>query len=139
MRLVMVNGALLLLLGLAIAGVLATDRAEASVEGVVRRYALAVSSSDSDAALAEIAPEQRARYAEWLAGQLGNVYDVRGIAVRSPNVFSRVVRRAVGPTDVTVVLDVNRAWPDEFYQPTARVEVVQDGGRWYLARPLLAD
>ena len=135
----MVNGALLLLLGLAIAGVLATDRAEASVEGVVRRYALAVSSSDSDAALAEIAPEQRARYAEWLAGQLGNVYDVRGIAVRSPNVFSRVVRRAVGPTDVTVVLDVNRAWPDEFYQPTARVEVVQDGGRWYLARPLLAD
>ena len=135
----MVNGALLVLLGLAIAGVLVVDRAEASVEGVVRRYALAVSSSDFDAALAEIAPEHRARYTDWLGGQLGNVYDVRGIAVRSPNMFARVFGRAVGPTDVTVVLDVNRAWPAEFYQPTARVDVVRDGGRWYLAQPLLAD
>jgi hypothetical protein len=136
--LVLVNGLLLLLTGLAIVAVIAVDRPEASVEALVRRYALAVSSSDLDGALAEIAPDQRSTYHDWLSSQLGNVYDVRGIAVRSPSVVERVFRRVSGPTDVTVVLDVNRAFPGENYQPTSQVEVVQVDGRWYLARPLLA-
>ena len=129
---------LLGLIGLAILGVLAVDRSEASVEGVVRRYALAVSSSDLDGALDEIAPDQRAAYRDWLSPQLGNIYEVRGIAVRSPSVVERVLRRGGGPSDVTVVLDVNRGYAGEFYQPTADVPVVQVDGRWYLAQPLLA-
>jgi hypothetical protein len=134
----MANLVLLTLTGLAIGGAFAGYRAEASVEGVVRRYALAVSSSDLDGALEELAPEQRDAYREWLTTQLGNIYDVRGIAVRSPSVFERVVQRAAaGPYEVTVVLDVNRAFPDEFYQPTSDVPVEQVQGRWYLSRPLL--
>ena len=138
MRLVVLNGLLLALVGLAILGVLAVDRSEASVEGVVRRYALAVSSSDLDGALEEIAPDQRAGYRDWLSTQIGNIYEVRGIAVRSPSVIERVIRRASGPSDVTVVLDVNRGYANEFYQPTSDVPVVQVDGRWYLERPLLA-
>ena len=56
---------------------------------------------------------------------------MRGVAVRAPSVLRP-------PTDVTVVLDVNKAFPDEFYQPTANVTVEESNGRWYLSAPLLA-
>jgi hypothetical protein len=36
------------------------------------------------------------------------------------------------------MLDVDRGYPDEFYQPTTRVPVEQVDGRWYLVEPLLA-
>ena len=57
------------------------------------------------------------------------------MAVRAPAV---VAREAHQPTDVTVVMDVNRGFADEFYQPTTRVDVEHDQGRWYLKQPLLA-
>ncbi|HEY3060223.1 MAG TPA: hypothetical protein VGL99_14785 [Chloroflexota bacterium] len=133
MRLVLMNGVLLALVGLAILGVIMFDRAEASVEGVVRRYALAVSSGDLDGALDEIAPPEREQWREWLSTQLGNIYDVRGIAVHSPSLLSG--RR--GPYEVTVVLDVNRGYPDDYYQPTSRVGVETVEGRWFLSQPLL--
>jgi hypothetical protein len=89
--------------------------------------------------LAEIAPDQRANWTDWVRSQLGNVYDVRGIAVRSPSFLQRVTQRVpAGPFEVTAVLDVNRAYPEDFYQPTARVPVEEFEGRWYLAKPLLA-
>lgn len=136
---VIIVGALLGLTALAIVGVEGLDRGEASVEAGVRRYAAAVTNAGLDAALAEITPARRADWADWVRGQLGNVYDVRGIAVRSPSLLERLVSRAQpGPYEVTAVLDVNRGYPDEFYQPTTRVPVEQDGGRWYLAAPLLA-
>ena len=138
MRLVLVNGALLAAIGLAILGVTARDRAEVSVEAAVHRYAAAVTSMDLEAALDEVTPDQREDWRPWLTTQLGNIYDVRGIAVRSPSLFERVLRRTNGPTDVTVVLDVNRDYPGEFYQPTSQVDVVEVDGRWYLAQPLLA-
>lgn len=132
-------GVLLALSALAIVGVEVADRAEASVESSVRRYAAGVTNSDLDAALAEIAPDQRERWTDWVRGQLGNVYDVRGIAVRSPSILERLAQRlAGGPREVTTVLDVDREYPDEFYQPTTRVPVEQFQGRWYLAAPLLA-
>jgi hypothetical protein len=135
----LVNGVLLALISLAIAGIQGLDRAEASVEGSVRRYAAAVASSDLDAALAEIAPDQRATWTDWVQSQLGNVYDVRGIAVRSPSVVQRLTLHVPGgPYEVTAVLDVNRDYPD-FYQATPRVGVEQFDGRWYLAMPLLAN
>ena len=139
MRLTGVVFVLVASMALSIVGIELADRAEASVEGGVRRYAFAVTNSDLDAALAEIAPDQRALWMDWVRGQLGNVYEVRGIAVRSPALLRRVFQRVPGgPYEVTAVLDVNRDYPDEFYQPTTRVPVEEFQGRWYLAVPLLA-
>jgi hypothetical protein len=135
----MVIGGLLALVAISVVGIQVLDRAEASVEGSVRRYAVAVTNSDLEGALAEIAPDQRANWTDWVRSQLGNVYDVRGIAVRSPSFLQRVTQRVpAGPFEVTAVLDVNRAYPEDFYQPTARVPVEEFDGRWYIAKPLLA-
>jgi hypothetical protein len=136
---IVVIGGLLALVALSVVGIQVLDRAEASLEGSVRRYAVAVTNSDLEGALAEIAPDQRANWTDWVRSQLGNVYDVRGIAVRSPSFLQRVTQRVpAGPFEVTAVLDVNRAFPEDFYQPTARVPVEEFDGRWYLAKPLLA-
>jgi hypothetical protein len=128
---VVANGLLLGLMLLAIVGVEAFDRSESAVEASVRRYAVGVSTSDLDAALAEIAPSQRPTWEDWVSQQLGNVYYVRGIAVRARSLLGR-------PVEVTAVLDVNRDDPEDFYQPTATVPVLFEDGRWYLAQPLLS-
>jgi hypothetical protein len=125
------NGLLLAVIALSVVAVQLLDRGQAAVEASVRRYATAVSNADLDAAMAEIAPDQRPHWQDWVRGQLGNVYDVRGIAVRSPSLLQ-------GPFEVTAVLDVNRDYPDEFYQPTAKVPVEEVDGHWFLAKPLLA-
>jgi hypothetical protein len=128
---VLINGALIVLVGLVIVGVEVWNRPSATVEAGVRRYAMAVSNGDLDAALAEIAPDQRAGWTDFVSNQLGNIYDVTGVAVRTSSVIGP-------PTDITTNLDVNRAFPDQYYQaaPRERVELVD--GRWYLAAPLLA-
>jgi len=125
------NGVLLVLMAAAIASIQLFDRSGAAVEASVRRYAMAISNSDLDAAMAEIAPERRADSIEFVQSQLGNIYDVTGIAVRSASVLAR-------PFEVTAIMDVNRNFPEDFYQPTARVNVEEVDGRWYLAAPLLA-
>src|ERR1700687_2856420 len=102
MRLTVVNGLLLALVGLSVASIQVLDRAEASVEGSVRRYAAAVTSGDLEAAMAENAPGQRATWTEWVSGQLGNAYDVRGVAVRSPAALQRITQHVpAGPIEVT--------------------------------------
>ncbi len=123
--------ALLGLIGVAIVGVQVVNREASAVETSVRRYAAAVSTADLEAAVAEIAPDQRDRWRGWVAGQLGNVYDVRGVAVRTRSLLGP-------PVEVTVVMDVNRDFAGEFYQPTPRVPVEEVEGRPYLAAPLLA-
>jgi hypothetical protein len=125
------NAALLALVALAIVGVELWDRPSASVEASVRRYAAAVSNSDLDAAMAEIAPSERPRWRDWVSGQLGNVYDITGVAVRSAGLLGP-------PFEVTTDIDVNRTDPDQFYQASPRVRLVQESGRWYLTAPLLA-
>jgi hypothetical protein len=127
-----VNGALILLIALAIVGVQVVDRPAAAVEASARRYAAAISAADLAGAMDEIAPEDRAAWNDWVQGQLGNTYVVRGIAVHTPSLLG-------APTDVTVDLDVNPGDPSAFYQPTPRVEVTESDGRWYLSAPLLAD
>ncbi|MGI9148570.1 MAG: hypothetical protein ACR2IK_18825 [Chloroflexota bacterium] len=134
------NWLLLALIGANIAGMQLLDRSGTAVEASVRRYATAVSNADLDAAMAEIAPARRAQWTDWVHGQLGNVYDLRGIAVRSPSVVQRMLNNSrSGPFEVTAVMDVNRDTPDEFYQPTVHVSVEQVDGRWYLAKPLLGN
>jgi hypothetical protein len=130
---------LLAVMGVAIVGIQLFDRSGAAVEGSVRRYAMAISAGDFDAAMAEIAPERRAGWTDWVHAQLGNVYDITGIAVRSPSVVQRVFSDVPGGAfEVTAIMDVNRNYPDDFYQPTTRVNVEEVDGRWYLATPLLA-
>jgi hypothetical protein len=139
MRLVVVNGLLLVALAMAVVRTQLALRDDAAVEASVRRYAAAVSAADLDGALAEIAPDQRAHWQDWVRGQLGNVYEVRGIAVRSPSLVARVTRGVpLEPVEVTTILDVNRDYPDEFYQPTTRVPVEIFDRRPYLAAPLLS-
>lgn len=135
------NAVLLALLLGAVLGIQLVDRSEARVEASVRRYAAAVSSGDREAALEEIAPEARAGWDEFVAEQVGNLYEVRGIAVRSPSVLDRLLRRAAlrsGPVEVTVVLDVDRTDPEAFFRSTTRLPVEERNGRWYLSEPLLA-
>jgi len=129
-RLFVVNAVLLVAVGLAVVGSSVFSRPSVAVESMVRRYAAALTSGDVDGALAEVAPEERDGSRVWLASQVGNVYEVRGIAVRA-------VRGT--PYEVTVVLDVNRGYADEYYQPTTTEPVEQVGGVWYLARPLLLE
>jgi hypothetical protein len=130
-RLVWLNAALLAVVAVVIVGVEVWDRPEAAVETSVRRYADAVTAGDLQAAMAEIAPDQRDQWNAWVQGQLGNQYIVTGVAVRAPGLLAR-------PREVTVDMDVNRDYPDEFYQASPRVSVVEADGRWFLAAPLLA-
>jgi hypothetical protein len=131
-------GLLLLVASVAVVGVSGLSRGEAAVEASVRRYCVAVSQGDLEGALAEIAPAERDAWRGWLSSQLGNIYEVRGIGVRSSSVLDRLLGGAAGPREVTVVLDVNRGYADEFYQPTSRVAVEAVAGQWYLHQPLLA-
>ena len=122
---------MLVVLAIAIVGIEVAQRPSAAVEASVRRYAEAVSNADLDAAMAEIAPVERPRWRDWVNSQLGNVYDVTGMAVRTGWLLGQ-------PAEVTTDLDVNRAYPDQYYQASPRVAVEQDGGRYYMAAPLLA-
>jgi hypothetical protein len=131
MRLLWLNAFLLVAVLAAIAGVQVWDRPDAAVEASVRRYAAAVSSGDFDAAMAEIAPSARPQWSDWVRSQMGNMYAVTGIAVRGDSLLAP-------PADVTVDLDINRGYADEFYQASPRVAVTQEGGQWYLSAPLLA-
>src|SRR5215212_10709049 len=92
MRWTTVNGLLLAALALAVVRTQLAFRDEAAVEAGVRRYAAAITNADLGAAMEEIAPDQRARWQDWVRGQLGNIYEVRGIAVRSPSLVERVTR-----------------------------------------------
>jgi hypothetical protein len=130
-RALILNAVLLTLVAVAIVGVEVADRPVSTVEASVRRYAAAVTAGDFDAAMAEIAPDQRSMWNYWVRGQLGNVYDVTGIAVRAGWLLGR-------PIEVTTALDVNREYSDEFYQASPRTGVEQVDGRWYLRAPLLA-
>ena len=137
--LVLLDGVLLFLVAAAVGAVQVLDRDPPAVEIAVRRYAVAVGSQDLAAATAEIAPAEQARWSPWIAGQLGNIYEIKGVAVRSPSLLDRLLHHEPGQaTEVTVSMDVNRGYPDEVYQPTTRVPVARAGGRWYLAEPLLA-
>jgi hypothetical protein len=139
-RLVVLNGALIAMLAASIVGGSLLDRSEVSIEASVRRYAAAITDADVDAALQEIAPARRDEWHDVVADQAGNVYVVKGIAVRAPSLLDRLRTHVpAGPSEVTVVMDVNPGVAaDELFQPTVRVPVEQVDGRWYLSEPLLA-
>jgi hypothetical protein len=132
-------GVLLVLTGGVVVLAPSSDRATTAIEATLDRYARAMAAQDRAGALQEIAPSERERWEPWVDQQIGNIYEVRGLGVRAPSATDRLVGGASSePTDVTVVLDVNRGYPGFFYQPTTRVGVRQVEGRWYLEQPLLA-
>ncbi len=133
-----VNGLLLLSLVASAIALEVVDHSSVLVETMVSRYAQAISSNDPDAALAEIAPHTRSLHRGFVLNQLGNVYVVRGVAVRTPSLLEQLAgSTARGPVEVTVVLDVDPGDPLAYYQPTSRVPVEDVFGRWYLSAPLL--
>lgn len=139
MRLVLLNAALLILLAGIIGAEQLLDGAPPRIQATVERYARAMEAQDLQAALAEIEPSDRPRWTAWVESQLGNIYEVKSVAVREPSGLDRILAGASGtPTEASVAMDVNRGYPDFFFQPTTRVGVVQTDGRWYLAEPLLA-
>lgn len=139
MRLVLLNTALLSLLAGIIVAEQLLDRAPPRISATVERYARAMEAQDLQAAVAEIAPADRPGWTAWVESQLGNIYEVKSVAVREPSGLDRILAGASGtPIEVTVAMDVNRGYPDFFFQPTTRVGVVEADGRWYLAEPLLA-
>jgi hypothetical protein len=130
-KFVVLNAALLAAMALAIVVVEALDRRDASVEAAVRQYAAAVTNSDLDGAMAEIAPEHRSAWRDFVAGQLGTRYVVTGVAVRAPSLLA-------APFEVTTVMDIDPGDPESFYQPTTTVMVDQVDGAYYLGAPLLS-
>ncbi len=138
-RLSAINALLLLAVAAAIAGVQLRDRSGPRIDAAVREYAAAVAAGDLDGAMAEVAPAQRAHWTPWVQEQLLNRYDVRAISVRAPSLLDQTTRHAdARPFEATVAMAVNRDDPESFYQATARVPLVEEGNRWYLAAPLLA-
>lgn len=138
LALVVVNALLLAACAAAIAAVQVHHPADAAVEAAVRRYADAVTRQDLAGAEAEIAPQSRARWQGFIQNQLGNDYVVRTVSVRSAAPLDRLLHHASGqPYEVTVTLNIDPGDATSFYQPTTRVQLRLDGGRWYLAQPLL--
>ncbi len=136
---VLVNAALLAAIAAVIVLVQVVDRHSPAVDRTVRRYAAAMAAQDLEGARAEVAPHARDAWTWFIAEQLGNIYDVTAVSVRSPSVLDRLLRGAPGlPFEATVRMDVNRGYPELFYQPTERVGLHCADGRWYLAAPLLA-
>ena len=82
MKLVVLNGVLLALMAFAVGVYGLVARTDTAIGASVRRYAVAMSEADLEGAVAEIAPNRRAMWRAWIEGQLGNVYEVRGVAVR---------------------------------------------------------
>ncbi len=131
-------GVLLLVSVVVIGAVQVRDRSGTQIEGAVDRYAGAIAAQDLDGCLAELPPDARDQWRDFVAAQLGNSYDIDAISVRSPSVLERLLQHAdSAPYEATVTIDVDRGDPTAAYQATTRVPVTEQDGRWYLAAPPL--
>lgn len=139
MRWMVVNATLLTVLVGAVGAAQVLDRSPVQIDSTVERYARAVEAQDLEAAIIELSPAARDLWTPWVAEQLGNIYQVRAVSIRAPSPLDRLIRGTLGqPTEATVVMDVNRGYPEFFFQPSTRVSLEQHDGRWYLAEPLLS-
>ena len=139
-RLTLVNGVLLGVMALAIVGIQGLYRGGAAVEASVRRYAAAVSNSDSATGLwPRLRPTSGRRgRSGFAASYLGNVYDVRGIAVRSPSVLQRVLDPTGGRLSKSPPSWTSTGTTRPVLSTDGAVAVEQVDGRWYLHAPFVA-
>ena len=107
-------------------------------EMVARRYFAALEASDVEAALVEIEPGARTRWASFVENGVANEYRVVGIAVRQPSLLDRLGGAPAEPTDVTIFLDITQAVDGVRWQATPQVPLLRIHRRWYLAHPPLA-
>lgn len=106
-------------------------------EAVVARYFAALEASDLDGALAEIAPEGRAEAAPFVENNLGNAYQITGIAAEYASVTEQLAGGSGAARTVTVFLDVTQK-DGARWQAGPRVPLVHSGGRVYLAQAPLS-
>jgi hypothetical protein len=125
-----------MIVGAAVAVDLATR--DSSPEVVVRGYFGALERGDLHAALAAIDPSARQSSSAFVANLLNNEYRIEGIAVRQTSILGSLRGEPPGPREVTIFLAITQAVDGVRWEAGPRVPLVQDGGRWYLARPPLA-
>ena len=106
-------------------------------EATVRAYLTAVERGDLDGALAQLAPDAREAARERVAQQLGNRYRVGSLVLGAPSVADRLLGRPRPPTWAVVAAEVTPAVGERWTSSSTAALVEQDG-RWYLARPLFA-
>lgn len=108
-------------------------------EAVARRYFAALEAGDPDGALSELAPSERAGWRSFVENGLHNQYRIKGIAVRQPAPLARLWGSPAVPHEATTFLEITLAGEDVRWEAGPRVPLVQEAGRWYLARPPLAE
>ena len=111
---------------------------DTSPEAVVRGYFSALERGDLDAALLALDPSARASSASFVANMLNNEYRIEGIAVRQTSFLDRLRGEPARPPEATIFLAITQAVDGVRWEAGPRVALVQQDGRWYLARPPLA-
>ena len=106
-------------------------------EATVRAYLDAVERRDLDAALAQLAPDDREARREGVALQLGNRYRVESLVLGAPSVADRLLGRPDPPAWAVVAAEVTPA-SGGGWKSSSTAELVELDGRWYLVRPLFA-
>ena len=106
-------------------------------EATVRAYLAAVERGDLDAALAQLAPDAREEEREQVARQLGNRYRVETLVLGAPSVADRLLGRP-GPAAWAVVAAEVTPAVGSRWRSSSTAALVEQDGRWYLARPLFA-
>ena len=125
------------LIGMAAASdALGRDRAP---EAVARRYFAALEAGDAEGALGEVAPSARGMWRPFIQNGLYNQYRIKGIAVRQPSPLDRLLGSPAVSREATIFLEITLATEDVRWEAVPRVPLVEEAGRWYLARPPLAD
>jgi hypothetical protein len=106
-------------------------------EATARAYLRAVEAGDVEAALATIAPEQRAPQRERVELQVRNRYGIVTLVLGQPSLVDALTGSAPAAAWVTVLADVTSV-TGERWRSTSTAPLVQRDGVWYLTRPLFA-
>jgi hypothetical protein len=108
-----------------------------SPESVVHRYFAALEQDEVEGALAEIDPESRARWSDFVANGAGNSYRLEGTAIRRASLVDRVMGRST-PSEATSFVHITQAVDGAEWSAGPRVPLVRRDGRWFMGRPPLA-
>lgn len=121
----------------AVAGGAFLERQQREVAPIVRDYFAALQRRDLETALSHLAPEQRARWREFVANQQGNVFRVQDVSVRAASLLERLAQGQSGTaTSATIFVSINPGTEDA-WRATTLVGLERRDERWYLREPPL--
>lgn len=107
------------------------------VTTLVRDYLGAIERRDLEGAMGFVEPEQRARWRDFVANQLGDRHTVQGVSVKAPSLLDRWVgRQAATATSAFIFVEVNPRTP-EGWRTTTLVRLTREDERWYFVEPPL--